>query len=107
MQPCYVCARTSLGLTSDLLGPDSHTKGYHLYTSYNMSDPLFIINNSYLPSCLTPYSMLPIHYIELDLSRMIRQLSSHLYSGKVPPCIYFDLYIIALLLRHSAGTCSP
>ena len=38
---------------------------------------------------------------------MRRQLSSHFYSGKVPPCIYFDLYIITLLLRHSAGTRSP
>src|SRR5260221_10941018 len=46
-------------------------------------------------------------HIELDLSRMRRQLSSHFYSGKVPPCIYFDLYIITLLLRHSAGTHSP
>src|SRR5258708_6497986 len=45
MQLCYVCARTSLGLTSDLLRPDPHTKGYHLYTSYNLSDPFFIINN--------------------------------------------------------------
>src|SRR5258708_7725280 len=45
MQLCYIHAQTSLGLTSDLLGPDSHTKGYHLYTSYNLSDPFFIINN--------------------------------------------------------------
>src|SRR5258708_7952255 len=45
VQLCYICARTSLGLTSDLLRPDSHTKGYHLYTSYNLSDPFFIINN--------------------------------------------------------------
>src|SRR5258707_12372228 len=29
--------------------------------------------------------MLPIHYIYSDLSRMRRQLSSHFYSGKVPP----------------------
>src|SRR6266436_5783471 len=46
-------------------------------------------------------------HIEPDLSRMRRQLSSHFYSGKVPLCIYFDLYIITLLLRHSAGTHSP
>src|SRR5258708_29559286 len=45
VQLCYVHAQTSLGLTSDLLGPDSHAKGYHLYTSYNLSDPFFIINN--------------------------------------------------------------
>src|SRR5258708_562829 len=45
MQLCYVCAWTSLGLTSDLLGPDPHAKGYCLYTSYNLSDPFFIINN--------------------------------------------------------------
>src|SRR5258705_824485 len=42
--PIY-SARTSLGLTSDLLGPDHHTKGYHLYTSYNLSNPFFIIIN--------------------------------------------------------------
>src|SRR5260221_2469505 len=46
MQPCYICTWTSLGLTSDLLGPDPHAKGYHLYTSYNLSDPFFI--NSFL-----------------------------------------------------------
>ena len=34
-----------------------------------------------LPSCLTPFSTLPVHYIEPDLSRMRRQLSSHFYSG--------------------------
>src|SRR5260221_3650183 len=107
MQLCYICTQTSLRLTSDLLGPDPHAKGYHLYTSYNLSDPFFIINNRLLPSCLTPFSTLPIHYIEPDLSRMRRQLSSHFYSGKVPPCIYFDLYIIPLLIRHSAGTHSP
>src|SRR5258705_7998633 len=45
VQLCYICAQTSLGLTSDLLRPDSRTKGYHLYTSYNLSDPFFIINN--------------------------------------------------------------
>src|SRR5258707_10641033 len=45
MQLCYVHAQTSLGLTSDLLRPDPCTKGYHLYTSYNLSDPFFIINN--------------------------------------------------------------
>src|SRR6266436_3430807 len=45
MQPCYVRAQTSLRLTSDLLRPDPHAKGYHLYTSYNLSDPFFIINN--------------------------------------------------------------
>src|SRR5260370_619173 len=45
MQLCYICTWTSLRLTSDLLRPDSHTKGYHLYTSYNLSDPFFIINN--------------------------------------------------------------
>ncbi len=45
MQPCYICAWTSLRLTSDLLRPDPHAKGYHLYTSYNLSDPFFIINN--------------------------------------------------------------
>src|SRR5260221_14333760 len=45
MQLCYICARTSLGLTSDLLGPDPCAKGYCLYTSYNLSDPFFIINN--------------------------------------------------------------
>src|SRR5260221_13822559 len=45
MQLCYICTRTSLGLTSDLLGPDPCAKGYHLYTSYNLSDPFFIINN--------------------------------------------------------------
>ena len=45
MQLCYICAQTSLGLTLDLLGPDSHAKGYCLYTSYNLSDPFFIINN--------------------------------------------------------------
>src|SRR5258708_4874235 len=45
MQLCYICTWTSLGLTSDLLGPDSRAKGYHLYTSYNLSDPFFIINN--------------------------------------------------------------
>src|SRR5258708_122437 len=38
-------AQTSLGLTSDLLRPDPCAKGYHLYTSYNLSDPFFIINN--------------------------------------------------------------
>src|SRR6266436_7485969 len=45
VQLCYVHARTSLGLTSDLLRPDPCTKGYCLYTSYNLSDPFFIINN--------------------------------------------------------------
>src|SRR5260221_14610630 len=45
MQLCYVHTWTSLRLTSDLLGPDSHAKGYRLYTSYNLSDPFFIINN--------------------------------------------------------------
>ena len=45
VQLCYVHARTSLRLTSDLLRPDPHTKGYCLYTSYNLSDPSFIINN--------------------------------------------------------------
>ena len=45
MQLCYVCTQTSLRLTSDPLGPDPHTKGYCLYTSYNLSDPFFIINN--------------------------------------------------------------
>src|SRR5260221_2624723 len=44
--PIYnVCTQTSLGLTLDLLGPDSRTKGYCLYTSYNLSDPFFIITN--------------------------------------------------------------
>src|SRR5260221_9203432 len=84
VQLCYVCAWTSLRLTLDLLGPDPHAKGYHLYTSYNLSDPFFIINNGELPSCLTPFSTLPVCYIELDLSRMRRQLSSRFYSGKVP-----------------------
>ena len=45
MQLCYICTRTSLGLTLDLLGPDPHAKGHCLYTSYNLSDPFFIINN--------------------------------------------------------------
>src|SRR6266436_3984749 len=45
VQLCYVRTWTSLGLTSDLLGPDPHAKGYRLYTSYNLSDPFFIINN--------------------------------------------------------------
>ena len=45
VQLCYIHARTSLGLTLDLLGPDPHAKGYCLYTSYNLSDPFFIINN--------------------------------------------------------------
>ena len=46
MQLCYVHTQTSLRLTSDLLGPDPHAKGYCLYTtSYNLSDPFFIINN--------------------------------------------------------------
>src|SRR5258708_29961157 len=45
VQLCYICAQTSLRLTSDLLGPDSCAKGYHLYTSYNFSYPFFIINN--------------------------------------------------------------
>src|SRR5258705_512384 len=45
MQLCYIRAQTSLRLMSDLLGPDPCTKGYHLYTSYNLSDPFFIINN--------------------------------------------------------------
>src|SRR6266446_9128737 len=45
VQLCYVHTWTSLGLTLDLLGPDSRAKGYHLYTSYNLSDPFFIINN--------------------------------------------------------------
>src|SRR6266404_5300560 len=49
MQPCYVRTWTSLGLTLDLLGPDPHAKGYHLYTSYNLSDPFFIINESRPP----------------------------------------------------------
>src|SRR5258706_151798 len=39
VQLCYVCTQTSLGLTSDLLRPDSCAKGYRLYTSYNLSDP--------------------------------------------------------------------
>src|SRR5258707_14984434 len=43
--PTPRCTWTSLRLTSDLLGPDPHAKGYHLYTSYNLSDPFFIINN--------------------------------------------------------------
>src|SRR5258705_11922600 len=42
--PIY-SAQTSLGLPSDLLGLDQHTKRYHLNTSYNLSDPFFIINN--------------------------------------------------------------
>src|SRR5258708_8514261 len=45
MQLCYIHAQTSLGLTLDLLGPDPHAKGHCLYTSYNLSDPFFIINN--------------------------------------------------------------
>src|SRR5258708_26475431 len=45
MQLCYICTQTSLGLTLDLLGPDPCAKGYRLYTSYNLSDPFFIINN--------------------------------------------------------------
>src|SRR5258707_7421407 len=45
VQPCYVHTQTSLRLTSDLLGPDPCAKGYCLYTSYNLSDPFFIINN--------------------------------------------------------------
>src|SRR5258708_21372703 len=45
VQLCYICAQTSLRLPSDLLGPDSCAKGYHLYTSYNFSYPFFIINN--------------------------------------------------------------
>src|SRR5258707_7047818 len=45
VQLCYVHAQTSLGLTLDLLGPDSCAKWYCLYTSYNLSDPFFIINN--------------------------------------------------------------
>src|SRR5258708_16290178 len=45
VQLCYIHTRISLRLTSDLLGPDSHAKGYCLYTSYNLSDPFFIINN--------------------------------------------------------------
>src|SRR6266436_302139 len=45
VQLCYVCTRTSLRLTLDLLGPDPHAKGHCLYTSYNLSDPFFIINN--------------------------------------------------------------
>src|SRR5260370_20364161 len=57
MQLCYVCAQTSLRLTSDLLGPDPCTKGYCLYTSYNLPDPFFLIHNRYLPSCLTPFSV--------------------------------------------------
>src|SRR5258708_26838453 len=70
---------------SDLLGSSSHTKGYHLYTLYNLSDlSSLVIMGNCLSSRLTPFSALPIHYIYLDLSRMRRQLSSHLYSGKVP-----------------------
>src|SRR5258707_12114366 len=45
VQLCYICTQTSLRLTSDLLRPDPHTKGHCLYTSYNLSDPFFIINN--------------------------------------------------------------
>src|SRR5258708_16992933 len=45
VQLCYVRAWTSLGLTLDLLRPDPCAKGYHLYTSYHLSDPFFIINN--------------------------------------------------------------
>src|SRR5258708_9305330 len=74
VQLCYVCARTSLRLTLDLLGPDPHTNGYCLYTSYNLSDPFFIIDNWQLPSCLTPFSTLPVHYIDLTLTRIRSQL---------------------------------
>src|SRR5258707_14956115 len=45
VQLCYIQAQTSLRLTLDLLGPDSCTKGYCLYTSSNLSDPFFIIDN--------------------------------------------------------------
>src|SRR5260221_6017074 len=45
MQLCYIRAQTSLGLTLDLLRPDPRAKAYRLYTSYNLSDPFFIINN--------------------------------------------------------------
>src|SRR5258707_3295438 len=31
VQLCYIHTWTSLGLTLDLLRPDSHAKGYHLY----------------------------------------------------------------------------
>src|SRR5260221_10279607 len=70
---------------SDLLRSGSHTKGYHLSTLYNLSvlASLVIMGNC-LSSLLAPFSTLPIHYIYSDLSRMRRQLSSHLYSGKVP-----------------------
>ncbi len=45
VQLCYIPTWTSLRLTLDLLRPDSHAKGYCLHTSYNLSDPFFIINN--------------------------------------------------------------
>ncbi len=34
-------------------------------------------------------------------------LISHFYSGEVPLCTYFSLYIITFLLRHSAGIHPP
>ena len=70
---------------SELLGSSSHAKGYCLDTLYNLSDlPSLVITGNCLSPRLTPFSALPVHYIYLDLSRMRRQLSSHLYSGKVP-----------------------
>ena len=83
----YVHCQTSPRLMSDLLRSGSHTKGYHLYTLYNLSDvSSLVIMGNCLSSWLTPFSMLPVHYnyIYSDSSRMRRQLSSHLYSGKVP-----------------------
>src|SRR5258708_485568 len=69
---------------SDLLGSSSHAKGYHLDTLYNLSDlPSLVITGNCLSSCLAPFYTLRIHYIYLDLSRMRRQLSSHLYLGRV------------------------
>src|SRR5258708_26798757 len=85
MQLLYVHCQISPGLMSDLLGSGSHAKGYHLDTLYNLSDlPSLVIMGNCLSSLLAPFSTLPIHYIYSDLSRMRRQLSSHLYSGKVP-----------------------
>ena len=84
-QLCYIHCRTSPRLMSDLLGSGSHAKGYCLYTLYNLSDlSSLVIMGNCLSSWLTPFSTLPIHYIYSDSSRMRRQLSSHLYSGKVP-----------------------
>ena len=81
----YVHCQTSPGLMSDLLRSNSHAKGYHLDTLYNLSDlSSLVIMGNCLSSWLTPFSALPIHYIYLDSSRMRRQLSSHFYSGKVP-----------------------